>query len=501
METDIVWTKADHTIVMSDLHLSDAESPHPRNPLWKRFKRRRYFIDRSFDSLLNEFIQQTSGVRELILNGDIFDFDSVLEIPSPPRPFRVSWLERRRGLNSEELKSAFKMSVILEDHPLWVQSLRNWVTQGGRIVFVIGNHDIELHWVAVQKVILDKLCLDEVQRAQIRFCEWFYISNEDSLIEHGNQYDAYCLCADPIHPLIRQAFKPIVRVPFGNLASRFMTNGMGLINPHAEATYVKDLKGWLVFFVKYVLRVQPFLLFTWFWTAIVTLVYAISEGLMPAMKDPLTVESRVESIAQKANGSAAMVRSLRELHAHPAIYNPFRILRELWLDRAFLLVLIIVFAFNVFSFMSLFYSMHLWVFILLVMIGMPLFVYYARSVKSEVYELQAAALNSAVLACQMARVKRAVHGHTHREMHVRLNDGYEVLNSGNWSPAFTDPECRESYGKRCFVWIQPNVAAPDEGRVAKLYEYSEGIQKLIESSSSLVTSALPSASSLSSGRN
>jgi hypothetical protein len=41
-----------------------------------------------------------------------------------------------------------------------------------------------------------------------------------------------------------------------------------------------------------------------------------------------------------------MVWSSRELHVHPAIYNPFKILRELWLDRALILGLIFVLSFQ-----------------------------------------------------------------------------------------------------------------------------------------------------------
>src|SRR5205085_963291 len=151
-----------------------------------------------------------------------------MELPKDAS-FKVNWLERIRGLASEENKSRFKMKVILDAHPIWVESLRNFVAAGNRLVFIIGNHDLELHWPSLQQDLLERLNVTEAQIDQVRFCEWFYISNQDTLIEHGNQYDAYCLCSNPVHPLIKKGSKILVRLPFGNLAGRYMINGMGLM--------------------------------------------------------------------------------------------------------------------------------------------------------------------------------------------------------------------------------------------------------------------------------
>jgi UDP-2,3-diacylglucosamine pyrophosphatase LpxH len=90
---------------------------------------------------LEDLQARIQGPIELVLNGDIFDFDSVMVIPESPG-FHVSWLERKRGLNAEEPKSRFKIETILEDHPLFVQALRAFVLKGHRVVFVIGNHDL-----------------------------------------------------------------------------------------------------------------------------------------------------------------------------------------------------------------------------------------------------------------------------------------------------------------------------------------------------------------------
>lgn len=487
--TKIDFTSAQHTFILSDIHLANAEPVHPKNPLWKCFKLPEHFIDEDFRSFLAKIKEDVSSPIELVLNGDIFDFDSVMTHPHSGSSLHMGWLERIRGLSSEEPKSRFKMSEILNAHPVWVDALSEFILAGNNVVFVIGNHDMELHWPGVQQDLLRRLKLPENLRNTVRFCEWFYISNRDTLIEHGNQYDAYCLCSNPVHPLINKGGRVMVRLPFGNLAGKYMINGMGLMNPHASGSFIKD-SAWeyLCFYYKYVMRTQPFLIWTWFWSALATLVQSLHEGFLPAMRDPLTVDARMEEIAHRANASISMVLSLKEVHAHPAIFNPLKILRELWLDRAILLGLIIFGSFQFFSFMNVFANVSLMWFLIPLIILMPCFIFYARSVESEVNVTQEAAWHLAPLSARISKVKRIVQGHTHQERHNWV-EGIEFLNTGTWSPAFYDVECKLPYGRKCFAWIKPvNVDGARlselsvdsrSRRVAELYEWKAGKANLI----------------------
>jgi len=172
----------------------------------------------------------------------------------------LHWLERLRGLGSEEWASAWKMDVIVRDHPEFFAALRRWLDGGHELVFVFGNHDLELHWPAVQERVRQAIGGDTTR---VRFCEWFYVSDGDTFVTHGHQYDPYC-AADPVHPLIEVRGKSRVRIPFGDLANRFMLNGMGYFNPHATNNYIMSGKQYVRFFFKYMVRTQPLLLWTWF---------------------------------------------------------------------------------------------------------------------------------------------------------------------------------------------------------------------------------------------
>ena len=112
------------TVVLSDIHLADAEIPDPRRPLWKAFKQREHFIDGDMAKLLAWLMADAAGPMELVLNGDIFDFDAVCKLPDPP-PSPIHWLQRLRGLGAQEWMSNFKMDCIVADHQAIYKF--NWV--------------------------------------------------------------------------------------------------------------------------------------------------------------------------------------------------------------------------------------------------------------------------------------------------------------------------------------------------------------------------------------
>ena len=462
------------TIVMSDLHLTDAELGQPGKSLWKRYKRPKFFIDQSFKRFIHYIQSEVAKAGpesriELVLNGDIFDFDSVMKLPLHTR-FHISWLEKKRGLFPEEEKSRFKMQTILTDHSVWVNTLREFIQKGNSVVFVIGNHDIELHWPLVQKELIHFLKLTPEEETQVRFCEWFYVSNGDTAIEHGNQYDDYCVASNPIHPLIKKGKRIHVRLPFGDITSRYMVNGMGLFNPHADTSFLMTLPEYFRFFYKYSMRVHPWLPISWLWSASVSFVQALGDGLLPAMRDPLYIEQRVEEIARKSNSTPQVVRTLRELHTHAAIFNPFKIARELWLDRLLLLGVIFFLSFELYLVIRAWAPISwLWFWLFFILMT-PILFFYSRGIKSEVIKSTEEALKQAPLIAQITKTTRVVFGHTHREMHTYV-DLTEVLNTGTWSPAFKDPECREPFTKRCFAWIRS--PGQDQAREAKLYYWKD----------------------------
>ena len=403
---------------------------------------------------------------ELILNGDIFDFDSVVTLPNEP-PYYVSWLEERRGLYPQEEKSEFKIKTILSTHKEWVDGLRSFLFRGHRAIFTIGNHDLELHFPAVQAAIIEALNLPENLRTSVRFCEWFYISNGDTLIEHGNQYDPYCMTQDPVRPYIVRFNRVEVRLPFGNLTTRYLINGMGFFNPHLDSNFIMSPKEYVQFFLKYMLRAQPELIITWFWGSIVILVQSFFDRLRPTIANPLGIEDHVEWIAKKSNATTRVARQLKELFVAPAASYPTLILRELWLDRAFLVLVTFLILYFVFLQIDNFFRIPIYWLFIPIALFVPFFLFYARSVNSEVQEFKEPRERVLTLTGLIANVSRVVYGHTHVVRHEMIGP-IEHLNSGTWSPAFLDVECEKPIGQKTFVWIQPGTNSLRESRVHQI---------------------------------
>lgn len=462
-----------YTAIISDMHLCEAEPVNLKYPLWKKFKTRQFFFDDVFADFLRHIQQKSRGEPvELILNGDIFDFDSVLTLPQEPF-FRITWLERKRGLSPRPERSKFKIEVILKDHELFVQSLRNFIISGNTVVFIIGNHDLELHYQAVQETILENLNLPQEHKDKIRFTEWFYISNQDTLIEHGNQYDPYCVCQDPINPFIQGYNYKSIKLPFGNQACRYIMNGMGFFNPHVDTNYIMSLGEYVNFFWKYMLKAQPYLIVTWFWGALVTLWKSFTESINPPIKEPLRVEVKVNEIAMKANAEPRMVRELKELFAVPAGSNPILIAKELWLDRAFLIFIAFFVIFQLMIIIrQIFEISFFWAFIPLFLL-LPFFLFYSQSIASYVSSFKQPDERILTMASAITGVQRIIFGHTHQIRHEMIG-AVEHLNSGCWSPAFLDVECTKSIDQKTFVWLEP---AENQRRQASLLIFKDGDSK------------------------
>ena len=444
-------------------------------PLWKKYKTRQFFFDDVFEEFLEHLHKKSGGEAvELVLNGDIFDFDSVTSKPEQPT-YRISWAEKLTGLKPQEEKSAYKIKRILAHHEQWVRALREFLKKGHRVVFVIGNHDLELHWPLVQKEILAALELEDGTREQVRFVEWFYISNEDTLIEHGNQYDPYCLAEDPINPYILRFNRLEIKVPFGNLATRYLINRMGFFNPHADANFIMSAMEYVKFFFKYMLRAQPHLMFTWLFWSTVILVQSFFDRLLPSVKNPLTIEDRIERIAEKANATPRVVRELRELFVQPASSHPIVIARELWLDRAFAVLLVILLLIQIFLFINNVYEVSFFWTLVPFFLFLPFFIFYSKSINSQVHESKEPREKILVVSGMITGTHRVIYGHTHLVRHELIGP-IEHLNSGTWSPAFLDVECNSKMDNKTYVWLAPRKSG---GRKATLFRFERGEDILV----------------------
>jgi hypothetical protein len=213
----------------------------------------------------------------------------------------------------------------------------------------------------------------------------------------------------------------------------------------------------------------------------------LADRLNTPIRDPLKIENRVNDIAFKANAEPRMVRELKELFVSPATGNPFLMARELWLDRAFIVVLGFFLIFELMFLIKQFFSVSFyWAFIPL-FLALPFFLFYSRSVSSLVKGYKEPDDRIMSMSSRITKVSRIVYGHTHHPRHEMIG-AVEHLNSGCWSPAFLDVECTRALDQKTFVWICPDNGI-DAGeltqesgkagykRKATLYKFEDGLAK------------------------
>ncbi|MBF0106963.1 MAG: metallophosphoesterase [Deltaproteobacteria bacterium] len=456
------FKKTKDTLILSDLHITTAEPDHPDRPLWKKFNSKEYFIDDDFAALLKKAQGSLKKGIELVLAGDIFDFDSVISCPENPA-FTVSPLEKKRGLNSEEAKSLYKIKQIIKEHPVFFAALKKFVEADNRVVFIIGNHDLEVHWPSVKQCIIEAICPSDDARDNIRFCNWFYISNADTLIEHGNQYDPYCSISNPIKPFFKHQDRVFVKLPFGNHTHRYLINSMGIFNPHVDTTYLLNFWGYLKFYIS-TIRVQPLLLFSWLFGAFVTWFMSIKDRFAPRIKNPLMLEDLYNTTAFNANAEPKTVRALRELHARPITWDIFKIMRVLWLDKALILLLLAYASIQVAGLLNILWDISLlWAFLIMVLF-MPLFLVYTWKIQALVPAAKSM-ITTRILkdAAAVTGTQRLVCGHSHSP-ESRMVDTIAFINAGYWSPTVKDIKCTSKEKNKSFVWLRPD----SKKRTAKL---------------------------------
>jgi UDP-2,3-diacylglucosamine pyrophosphatase LpxH len=170
-------------IVVSDLHLSAGREAEG-NPLED------FGSDAAFAGLLDQVVDESrreGADVELIVNGDAFE---MLQVPHVDDFDPTQAYPPERYHSSSEADSARKMAIIVDGHPDVFQALRRFIQAGPprrSVTFIKGNHDLNLHWPAVQDRIREAMGATGT-RAPLLVFEERRISREGIYVEHGNQY-------------------------------------------------------------------------------------------------------------------------------------------------------------------------------------------------------------------------------------------------------------------------------------------------------------------------
>ncbi|MFO0746625.1 MAG: metallophosphoesterase [Myxococcota bacterium] len=450
-------------LIVSDLHVTEVED---HDDGWMRYKSTPLVFDSAFAALVDRFAADHAG-RDLtlVLNGDIIDFDLVTSVPAAPA-FPVRRRERAYGLDPTDAKSRWKLARILADHPVFVATLGRFVAAGHRIVYVLGNHDRELAFEGVQAVLRDSVVAAAAEAGAkdldgaraLAFAPWFHYVPGELYCEHGNQYDTWSSFRYVLATPVPEADGVVsVPLPMGNFANRYLLNRMGFFNPHA-GDFMQSAAGYVAHWLRHYAFKKRGLIFRWMWGSILIFLGMIRNRARVRRQAPDLHLARRAELARDSGLAPEVVAALDGLMARPVNLHLFPILRELWLDRVVMALLMIGGTLALAL-----ASVPLWLKLMVPLVGFPLlYLIYELVVAQDINAYQRALPDRARRIARLVGVPVVAFGHTHEPMIVPLDPGHALVNTGTWAPTWETAELGPpgkppppTPGKRNYAIVDP----------------------------------------------
>jgi UDP-2,3-diacylglucosamine pyrophosphatase LpxH len=239
-------------VIVSDLHLGRGKNA----TTGRYYELETFFYDEDFrhfcEYLCNEAAENGRGLQ-LIFNGDAFDFLRLDKIAVDDEP------QKRFAPVLTPSRAATEIVSILSGHPVFVEGLAHVLGAGYPVVFLPGNHDIELQWAPVQEAMRAEIAkspaFDSPEAAaravrNLEFRPWFYYEPGRVWIEHGCQYDPENAFRYPLRGGLVDVADAVHEAeldnPLGNFFQRYLYNAFGHItfivpSTRANARYLKWL--------------------------------------------------------------------------------------------------------------------------------------------------------------------------------------------------------------------------------------------------------------------
>lgn len=442
-----------HTVVISDIHLCELERS---NGLWMRYRQAAFSPDRELADMIAELRRQVRGeTLTFVLNGDVFDFDA---------PRVIDQESVFHDLPRTEENAVTTMGAILDDHPIVVDALGRLLSEGHTVVFISGNHDVQLTLPAVRELLTERL-IDaaatgsdedrEALRARVAYRAWFHKTADGIVIEHGNQYDAFCSYRYPMAPFGRNAKE--IQPTMGSLATRNLISRMGFFNPHVDSSFMLSTSGYVLHWVRYYLFSRRSLAMAWAKGAVRTL------QTLVRVRDPGTKTRRRFNLATAAKETGQTlwrVARHARLAKGPAEDRLMLVIRELWVDRAALLGAVLLIGV-------------VWALVasgpLLAGIALAPLLFLAYELFTPKTPLDAtwrAVQRAARKVAAIHKASAVVFGHTHQPEGVWETNMF-LGNTGSWSAAFKDLECTQPlHDARPVIWLKSEAEKALRGGLA-----------------------------------
>lgn len=473
---------------MSDVHLNEILAPQERVATkapdgWWQYKSSESSQDGDLASFLRCIEERRPAWFKrsvIVFNGDTFDFDTCFSGP-PERDVPTE------GLPPTIDGSVFKMGRILDDHERFVAALAGFLAHGNRAVFVLGNHDRELHFPEVQELLVQRLAAaapagsgTSVARA-VTFEPWFVYVPGTLYAEHGNQYDATCSYRDVLDPSVPPSREHALELetPFGSLLGRHTLSRLGTFNPYNDESFILSLSGYFNHWRRFYRGRRPFFraYLAATWKGLRELrgrrkrqLSKLTEPAATRQRNAAARQITAEDVAQreayrdyaaqKGLEPSLLARQIR-LTSTPIVDRLRLLLHELWVDRfGFLLMALTLLIAGIMLVKQ-------WYQVLLLMMLLPGIFFVMRTMGRGSLALQERARWGLVAESisETLSVPVVAFGHSHRPERRPLTRGGRYYNLGSWAPVLPSDKGSTLARARRYLVVRPDA----NGRVNAVF--------------------------------
>lgn len=392
----------------------------------------------------------------IVFNGDTFDFDTCFTGP-PGRPLPIE------GLPPTVDGSVWKMRKILSDHAWVVHALAAFLARGNGVIFVMGNHDRELHFPAVQEVLRGMVAAAAPVgagprvAAAIAFEPWFVYRPGVLYAEHGNQYDATCSYRDVLDPEVAADARHDLELetPFGSLLGRHTLSRLGTFNPYNDESFILSLGGYFQHFRRFYFPRRPFFraYFGSIWRGLRELRGRRRRQLAGRRGGVDPSAPRWRAYAESKGLEPGFLERQLRLSSPPIVDRLRLLLHEVWLDRfAFILLTVAILT------AGLTLVRH-WTQGLLLCVLAPAFVFVLRAMGRGSLALQERARWGLVAEslAETLKVPIVAFGHSHRPERRPLTLGGRYYNLGSWAPVLAADRDSTLARARRYLVVRPDA--------------------------------------------
>jgi UDP-2,3-diacylglucosamine pyrophosphatase LpxH len=440
--TQSIPPAANNYLLFSDVHLGADLVQHTRPWTASRLSEA-HRIDHDLGAMLDHYREHAEPQLpwKLIIAGDFIDLVgmSISASENAALASPLSEDEVEHGLGSAEDRAAFKMRAVAHRHDKLFRKLAHFVRAGHSLVFVRGNHDVELYWESSQRAFIDAL-LDRADlpsegldrklfEARIEFRHWFYYLRGFLYVEHGHQYDATCAYhhwlapRDPRDPRrIHYSFSDILVRYVVRPTRELSTDGHenNSIFDYLRLGFSMGIRGCAMLGYRFFSAVGR-MVGTWR--------NHVTEHTAQIRAEQ---EHRMQQIAAMFRLNIDSLRALEKLWAIPVTGTLFAIFRSVFLDglAAALTSGAIITTLGAFNVLPL-----AWLPLVMSAVMAGIFIYMKSC---RVLEPVAALRRGADKLAELMPARYVVMGHTHKPVMEPLGSQSTYVNLGNWTADLSD---------------------------------------------------------------